>query len=59
MDHFVQSGKFAADVDSALKDFDHPGYKTRNSIWFLSSVPKLLDFVHAIKDDKNRELVRN
>ena len=46
-------------MDKLLADFWHPAYTTRNSIWFLSSVPKLLDFVHAIKDDKNRELVRN
>jgi hypothetical protein len=46
-----------AKVDAALADFDHAGMRARDSIWLLSSVPKLVDFTHAIKEEKKRNLV--
>lgn len=40
-----------------LQDFYHDGFKTRSSIWFLSSVPKLANFVHALDSEEKRTLV--
>ena len=59
VNHFVQCGEFVAKVDAALADFDHAGLRTRDSIWLLSSVPKLIGFTHAIKEEKRRNLVKN
>ena len=58
-EHFYQVGKFTAKMDLALKSFGHPAYKTRDSIWFLSSVPKLPKFLPSVKDEKNQSLVQN
>jgi hypothetical protein len=32
-------------MDKLLADFSHPAYSTRNSIWFLSSIPSLKQFL--------------
>ncbi len=36
-------------MDKILSTFDHPAYKSRSSIWFLSSVPHITKFIHAVK----------
>jgi len=55
--HFYQCGEFLARMDKSLEAFKHPAYNNRNSIWFLSSIPAVKDFVSAVTDDKNRKLV--
>ena len=56
-DHFFQAGKFAAKMDLALKSFNHSAYKTRNSIWFLSSIPQVADFVGSIKNEEHKKMI--
>ena len=57
-EHFFQIGKFVGKLDLALKSFDHPAYKTRDSIWFLSSIPQLPKYLSAVKDEKDRTLIQ-
>jgi len=55
--HFYQCGDFLARMDKSLATFKHPAYNNRNSIWFLSSIPSVKDFVSAVADGENRKLV--
>jgi hydroxylysine kinase len=57
-EHFFQAGRFMATVDKVLSSFEHRAYDTRDSIWFLSSVPKLHDFI-TIKDEAKRALLKD
>ncbi|XP_046752306.1 hydroxylysine kinase [Diprion similis] len=50
-------GRFAAELDEALKRFHHPAYDQHRTLWMLSSVPRLRDFVHAVDDARRRRLV--
>ena len=43
-------------MDSALKNFDHPAYNSRNSIWFLSSIPQVKKFLDAVQDPTGRKM---
>lgn len=54
--HFCQCGQFIAEMDLALASFSHPGYDNRNSIWYLSSVPDLTQFLFAVEDGERRKL---
>ena len=54
--HFSQCGEFIAKMDLALASFRHPGYTNRNSIWYLSSVPDVKQFLFAVEDDVKRKL---
>ena len=56
-DHFYQCGEFLARMDKSLATFSHTAYDNRNSIWFLSSIPAVKDFVSAVTDDEKRKLV--
>jgi len=51
-----QCGSLAARMDLMLADFSHPAYQDRNSIWFLSSVPNLTQFISAVKDENRKAL---
>jgi len=55
--HFMEAGAFVAKMDLSLRTFNHPAYETRNSIWFLSSIPSVRDFIPAVKDEEKRRLV--
>ena len=54
--HFLQCGQFIAKMDLALASFKHPGYQNRNSIWYLSSVPDVTQFLFAVEDEERRNL---
>jgi len=56
-DHFVQCGEFIARMDNSLKCFTHTAYESRNSIWFLSSIPEVKNFIGAVEDEGRRKLV--
>jgi len=55
--HFVQCGEFVARMDLSLSSFNHPAYDSRNSIWFLSSIPEVKNFVSAVHDEKRKTMV--
>lgn len=57
--HFFQCGSLAARMDNALKDFSHPAYLTRNSIWFLSSIPEVRNFASAVKDPIKNKMIHD
>lgn len=54
---FFQSGEYLAKVDRALKDFNHDAYKTHKTLWNLSSIPQLKDFVYVLKDHGRKSIV--
>lgn len=54
--HFYQAGLFVAKMDQSLKSFNHPAYESRNSIWFLSSIPQVANFLHAVADESRRQM---
>ena len=43
-------------MDSALKNFDHPAYNSRNSIWFLNSIPQVKNFLDAVQDPIGKKM---
>ena len=43
-------------MDSALKNFDHPAYNSRNSIWFLTSIPQVKNFLDAVQDPIGKKM---
>jgi len=55
--HFYQCGAFVAKMDVALQSFHHPAYLTRNSIWFLSSIPAVRQFVSAVEDPERNKMI--
>jgi len=56
-EHFYQCGEFCARMDKSLATFTHKAYDNRNSIWFLSSIPAVKDFVSAVPEGEKRKLV--
>lgn len=54
---YYQAGEFVARLDNALKYFQHDAYKRHKSLWMLDSVPKLSDFLSAVKDEEKRGIV--
>lgn len=56
---YYQVGEFLARLDNALKYFQHAAYKRHKSLWMLDSVPKLYDFLSAIKDEEKRGVVED
>lgn len=56
---FYQAGVFLRKLDSTLKNFDHDGYKNHRTLWMLSSVPNLKDFVHVVIDEERRGMVEH
>lgn len=55
--HFLQCGEFIARMDNSLATFSHKAYDSRNSIWFLSSMPEVRNFISAVPDEKRKQLV--
>lgn len=56
---YYQAGEFAARVDNALKHFQHNAYKRHKSLWMLDSLPKLNEFLNAVKDEEKRGIVED
>lgn len=56
---YYQVGEFLGRLDNALKYFQHDAYKRHKSLWMLDSVPKLNDFLSAVKDEEKRGIVED
>lgn len=56
---YYQVGEFLARLDNALKYFQHDAYKRHKSLWMLDSIPKLNDFLSAVKDEEKRGTVED
>ena len=54
---FKNVGLYTARLDETLKEFSHPGYDTQTSLWILPAVPKLRDFLFAVGDRSDVNLV--
>lgn len=54
---YYQVGEFVARLDNALKYFQHDAYKRHKSLWMLESLPKLNEFLSAVKDEEKRGIV--
>lgn len=50
-------GQFTAKLDESLKKFHHPAYEEHRTLWMLGAVPKLRDFLYAVKDADKRLIV--
>ncbi|XP_031640926.1 hydroxylysine kinase-like [Contarinia nasturtii] len=55
---FYQVGHFVAKIDSALKPFQHDGFKNHTFLWMLDSVPQLSKLLYAINDIKKQALIQ-
>lgn len=49
-------GSFTAKLDHVLMGFSHPVYDDHNTVWMLSSVPKLRQFTYAVSNTHERLL---
>lgn len=58
-DLFYQVGSITAQVDNSLETFHHPSFDTKDSLWFLSNIPKLSEFTPHLKDAKNKKLAED
>ncbi|KAL7046446.1 hypothetical protein ACKWTF_002573 [Chironomus riparius] len=56
---FYQAGVFLGKMDSTLKNFNHDGYKNHKTLWMLSSVPHLDEFVNVVVDEEKRGMVED
>jgi hydroxylysine kinase len=57
-DHLVfQVGEFAAKINSLMKNFRHDAYRNHQSIWMMTAVPKLKEFLYVIKDHTRLDVV--
>ncbi|KAJ6646077.1 Hydroxylysine kinase [Pseudolycoriella hygida] len=54
---YYQVGEFVARFDNAVKHFEHDAYKRHKTLWQLDLVPKLNDFLSAVKDEEKRGVV--
>jgi len=52
-------GCFAARIDGILAGFDHPAYHDHRTLWMLSSVPRVQQFMYAVKSSLDRQLVHD
>ncbi|XP_076266970.1 hydroxylysine kinase [Rhynchophorus ferrugineus] len=56
-DLFYHVGALAANIDNALKSFDHPVYHNRIQ-WSLGSAADVIDCLSAISGDEKKDLIR-
>lgn len=54
---FYQAGEFIGRIDNALKNFTHSAYDRHRTLWMLDSVPKLSEFLFAVKDEERKDIV--
>lgn len=59
VDLLLDVGRFTANLDQTLKRFHHPAYDEYKTLWMLSSVPRLRDFVYAVENAERRFIVEN
>lgn len=52
-------GGFAGRIDEILIGFDHPAYYDHKTLWMLTAVPRLRQFVHALKSPLDKQLVHD
>lgn len=52
-------GSFTARIDEILTDFNHPAYDDHKSLWMLTSVPRVQQFIYAIKSPLDKQLVHD
>lgn len=50
-------GKFTAKINNTLRGFFHSSYEKRLFIWMLIATPRIKDFLYAVKNKSDRELV--
>jgi hydroxylysine kinase len=55
----LETGSYLARLDTALEGFSHEAYNTHTTIWALSSATKLPQFLYALKDPSNADIVRD
>jgi hydroxylysine kinase len=57
-DHLFQCGTYLSKMDKELQSFDHKGLEARSSyIWFLSSAPKVKEYIFAVDNEDHKKLV--
>jgi hydroxylysine kinase len=56
---FYQCGGFIGRLGVVLNDFSHSAFKTRNSIWFLSNISQVREFVGAVQEDMHIVLLQD
>lgn len=56
---YYQAGEFLGRLNNALKFFQHDAYKRHKSLWMLESVPRLTEFLSAVKDEEKRGIVED
>ena len=54
--HFYEAGIFAAKMDMSLKTFHHEAYDSRQYVWFMSSMPQVKKFLHAVQDEDRKKM---
>lgn len=54
---FYQAGEFIARIDNALKNFKHDAYARHRTLWMFDSIPRLEEFLFAVKDEEKKEIV--
>ncbi|XP_015601077.1 hydroxylysine kinase [Cephus cinctus] len=50
-------GSLAGNVDELLKKFHHPAYENHKTLWMLTSLPRLREFIYVIVNSEDRQLV--
>ncbi|OXU29563.1 hypothetical protein TSAR_012664 [Trichomalopsis sarcophagae] len=50
-------GLFTAQLNKTLEEFSHSGYDNHTSLWVLPAVPRLREFMFALEDKSQVELV--
>ncbi|CAO1368817.1 unnamed protein product [Diamesa serratosioi] len=53
---YYQAGIYLGKMDETLKNFHHDGYNEHRTLWQLSSVPKLEEFVYVV-NEASRDMV--
>lgn len=54
---FYQAGEFIGRIDNALKHFKHDALDHHRTLWMLDSVPKLSEFLYAVKDEEKKGII--
>ncbi|KAG7196352.1 hypothetical protein KM043_001332 [Ampulex compressa] len=52
-------GHFGAKLDEILSGFSHPAFEDYKTLWMLSSVPVLRQFLYAVKGEAERKLTED
>lgn len=52
-------GDFTARFHQVLVGFDHPAYYDHKTLWMLTSIPKLREFIYVVKNSFEKQLVHD